>query len=151
MRAALTRRADTDTATLAALAATILAIAMGSSWSTTLRAAPGSAERVPLYAAKRVTPAQAEADAVRLLEQATWGPNDALVAHMMSVGAAKFLDEQFATGRHSPAGSAPGPRNSPPCSPTSRNSRPPISDSSADSDRGSGSSLPGLAIDCCRR
>jgi len=35
-------------------------------------------------------------DAVRLLEQSTWGPNDALVTHVQSVGAAAFLDEQFA-------------------------------------------------------
>jgi len=48
-------------------------------------------------AARLPTPAQVEADAVRLLEQATWGPNDALVAHVKSVGAAKFLDEQFVT------------------------------------------------------
>ena len=62
-----------------------------------MRAAPRAAGApVPRHAAKRVTPTQAEADAVRLLEQATWGPNDALVAHVMSVGAAKFIDEQLA-------------------------------------------------------
>jgi len=44
-----------------------------------------------------LTSADAEADAVRLLEQATWGPNETLVAHVKSVGAAAFLDEQFAT------------------------------------------------------
>jgi len=54
--------------------------------------APGTS-----VAAKPPTPAEVEADAVRLLEQATWGPNEALVAHVKSVGAAKFLDEQFAT------------------------------------------------------
>ena len=92
----MTTRAGTNAATLTALAVAILAIAIASSWPTAVRAAPRAAEHVPLYAAKRVTPAQAEADAVRLLEQATWGPNDALVAHVMSVGAAKFIDEQFA-------------------------------------------------------
>jgi hypothetical protein len=37
-----------------------------------------------------------EDDAVRFLEQATWGPNDALLAHIRSVGFEKFLDEQIA-------------------------------------------------------
>ncbi len=40
--------------------------------------------------------AQIQADAVRLLEQSTFGPNDTLVAHVQSVGVQAFLDEQFA-------------------------------------------------------
>ncbi len=40
--------------------------------------------------------AQKQADAVRLLEQATFGPDDALVAHLLQVGNEAFLDEQFA-------------------------------------------------------
>jgi uncharacterized protein (DUF1800 family) len=40
--------------------------------------------------------AQKQADAVRLLEQATFGPNDALLAHVLDVGSQAFLDEQFA-------------------------------------------------------
>jgi len=40
--------------------------------------------------------AQKAADAVRLLEQATFGPNDDLVAHVLAVGSRAFLDEQFA-------------------------------------------------------
>ena len=36
---------------------------------------------------------------MRLLEQATFGPNDALVAHVMAVGTSAFLDEQFAAQR----------------------------------------------------
>jgi uncharacterized protein (DUF1800 family) len=40
--------------------------------------------------------AQKVADAVRLLEQATFGPNDALAAHVLTVGSQVFLDEQFA-------------------------------------------------------
>jgi len=40
--------------------------------------------------------AQKAADAVRLLEQATFGPNDDLVAHVLAVGSQAFLDEQFA-------------------------------------------------------
>jgi uncharacterized protein (DUF1800 family) len=40
--------------------------------------------------------AQRAADAVRLLEQTTFGPNDDLVAHVLAVGSQAFLDEQFA-------------------------------------------------------
>jgi len=69
---------------IALTAAVLLALGLG--------AAPGTS-----VAARPLTAAQIEADAVRLLEQATWGPNDALVAHVKSVGAAQFLDEQFAT------------------------------------------------------
>jgi uncharacterized protein (DUF1800 family) len=35
------------------------------------------------------------ADAVRFLEQSTWGPTPELVAHLQSVGYEQFLDEQF--------------------------------------------------------
>ena len=38
----------------------------------------------------------AEADAIRLLEQATWGPNEALIAHVTSIGPERFVDEQLA-------------------------------------------------------
>ena len=41
--------------------------------------------------------AQVQADAIRLLEQSTFGPNDTLLAHVQSVGTQAFLDEQFAT------------------------------------------------------
>jgi len=57
--------------------------------------------------------AQIQADAVRLLEQSTFGPNDASVAHVVSVGAATFLAEQFAatgsrysSSKYVPAGGA---------------------------------------------
>ncbi|HKE42784.1 MAG TPA: DUF1800 domain-containing protein [Casimicrobiaceae bacterium] len=40
--------------------------------------------------------ASAYADAVRLLEQSTFGPNPALVGHVMEIGAQAFLDEQYA-------------------------------------------------------
>ena len=40
--------------------------------------------------------AQVQADAVRLLEQSTFGPNDTLLAHMQSIGTQAFLNEQFA-------------------------------------------------------
>ncbi|MDQ6916709.1 MAG: DUF1800 family protein, partial [Pseudomonadota bacterium] len=40
--------------------------------------------------------AQAQADAIRLLEQATFGPTDTLLAHVQGVGTQGFLNEQFA-------------------------------------------------------
>lgn len=40
--------------------------------------------------------AMTQADALRLLEQATFGPNEALLAHARTLGAAAFLNEQFA-------------------------------------------------------
>jgi len=40
--------------------------------------------------------ASAYADAVRLLEQSTFGPNDALVQHVMQIGTQAFLNEQYA-------------------------------------------------------
>jgi uncharacterized protein (DUF1800 family) len=40
--------------------------------------------------------AQVQADAVRLLEQASFGPTDALVAHITAVGVQGYLAEQFA-------------------------------------------------------
>ena len=40
--------------------------------------------------------AQVQADAVRLLEQSTFGPNDSLIAHVVAVGTQAFLNEQFA-------------------------------------------------------
>jgi uncharacterized protein (DUF1800 family) len=45
--------------------------------------------------------AQIQADAVRLLEQSTFGPNDAMVSHVLAVGTPGFLAEQFAaSGSH---------------------------------------------------
>ena len=40
--------------------------------------------------------ASAYADAVRLLEQSTFGPNPALVGRAIEIGAQAFLDEQYA-------------------------------------------------------
>jgi hypothetical protein len=37
------------------------------------------------------------ADVVRFLEQSTWGPTNALIAHVQSIGFIAFLNEQFAT------------------------------------------------------
>ena len=39
---------------------------------------------------------QAEADVVRLLEQATFGPNDATITQVMNIGAVRWIDEQLA-------------------------------------------------------
>jgi hypothetical protein len=36
-----------------------------------------------------------DADAVRFLEQATWGPTDADIAHVKAVGYLNYLNEQF--------------------------------------------------------
>ena len=45
-----------------------------------------------------------QADAIRLLEQSTFGPTDALVAHVQAVGVQGWLNEQFlATGSQYPA------------------------------------------------
>jgi len=68
-----------------------LALATAAALGLIFSSAPGSA-----VGASPPTPAQTEADAVRLLEQSTWGPNDALVAHVKAVGAAAFVDEQLA-------------------------------------------------------
>lgn len=40
--------------------------------------------------------AEIEADAVRMLKQSTFGPNDQLVEHVKAIGTAAWLDEQFA-------------------------------------------------------
>jgi uncharacterized protein (DUF1800 family) len=40
--------------------------------------------------------AQVQADAIRLLEQSTFGPNDTLLAHVQTIGTQAFLNEQFA-------------------------------------------------------
>jgi uncharacterized protein (DUF1800 family) len=51
----------------------------------------------------------AEADAIRLLEQATWGPNEALIARVKSIGAEQFVDEQLATPQTKYTAFAPYP------------------------------------------
>ena len=47
-------------------------------------------------AAAYAQPLLDQADAVRLLEQSTFGPTDALVAHVQTVGVNGWLAEQFA-------------------------------------------------------
>lgn len=56
---------------------------------------------------------QVEADAARLLEQAAWGPTEALLAHVRDVGAARFIDEQLAMPSTRYTAFAPVPANRP--------------------------------------
>ena len=44
-----------------------------------------------------ITVSPSSADAVRLLEQAAFGPTDALISHVQSIGPAAWIDEQLAT------------------------------------------------------
>ncbi len=90
------RSAGTRAAAAAAFRAAVLAIGVGCGGSGAALAEHPAQGTPPPPGQGRITPLQSEADAVRLLEQATWGPNEALVAHVRTVGAAKFLDEQFA-------------------------------------------------------
>jgi len=46
--------------------------------------------------AQALSPAQVYADAVRLLDQSTFGANDALIGHVVQVGTQAFLNEQYA-------------------------------------------------------
>ena len=48
-----------------------------------------------LSALGQTVPPLAEADVVRFLEQATWGPHDALIARVQSLGFEAWLQEQF--------------------------------------------------------
>jgi hypothetical protein len=55
--------------------------------------------------------AQLEAEANRLLEPSTFGPNDALLTHVQSIGTRAFLNEQsaaaagqYAAIKYAPAG-----------------------------------------------
>jgi uncharacterized protein (DUF1800 family) len=63
-------------------------LALGALWALLLTA--GATGKPP-------TIDRTEADAIRLLEQSTWGPTEALIAHVKSVGAERFVDEQLAT------------------------------------------------------
>jgi uncharacterized protein (DUF1800 family) len=56
----------------------------------------GSSVLEGLVMCSPLSSAQVQADATRLLEQSTFGPNDALLARVQSIGTQAFLDEQFA-------------------------------------------------------
>jgi len=60
-----------------------VALIAASSWSTKL-------------IAQSVDAAQSYADAVRLLEQTSFGPTPAAIAHVLQVGTRAYLDEQYA-------------------------------------------------------
>src|SRR5205085_6190428 len=64
-------------------------------------------------AAKPPTIDRNEADAIRLLEQATWGPNETLIAHVKNIGAERFVDEQLATPQTKYTTFDPWPANRP--------------------------------------
>ena len=49
----------------------------------------------PISALGQTTTPPAEADVVRFLEQATWGPTDALITRVQSIGYEAWLREQF--------------------------------------------------------
>jgi uncharacterized protein (DUF1800 family) len=57
--------------------------------------------------------AEIDADIVRLLEQATFGPSDALVAHVKERGVAAFVDDQLALPSTRYTAFAPVPANRP--------------------------------------
>lgn len=57
---------------------------------------PGSLVSAPVVVpVSQASPKLAYADAVRFLEQTTWGPTPASVAHLQQVGIPAWLDEQF--------------------------------------------------------
>ena len=57
----------------------------------------------PPYAPDSFTGPATDADAVRFLEQATWGPTAADIAHVKAVGFKAYLDEQFSAPVTNPA------------------------------------------------
>jgi uncharacterized protein (DUF1800 family) len=95
------------------LAASLLALALMAIPGAGALAAHPAPGTPPPYAPPRMSPTEIEADAVRLLEQATWGPNDALVAHVKAIGAAAFVDEQLAAPQTKYTVFAPWPANRP--------------------------------------
>jgi uncharacterized protein (DUF1800 family) len=56
----------------------------------------GSSMLEGLVMCSPLSSAQVQVDAIRLLEQSTFGPNDMLLAHVQGVGTQAFLNEQFA-------------------------------------------------------
>ena len=95
------------------LGALMLTAVFGAGVPRTAFAAHPPPSAPPPYAPERLSPAEAEADAVRLLEQSTWGPNDALLAHVKAVGVARFVDEQLAAPQTKYTAFAPWPTNRP--------------------------------------
>jgi len=100
-----------------ALGASASAVAALADWSMPLMSAQSEGEPPDVAA---LTPSlvplptsQTEPDAVRLLEQATFGPNDASVARVMSIGAVNWVDEQLAMPQTKYTAFTPWPANRP--------------------------------------
>ncbi len=64
-------------------------------WAVCLCAALLLGQLATMTALGQTVPPPAEADVVRFLEQATWGPNEALIARVQSLGFEAWLREQF--------------------------------------------------------
>ncbi len=77
--------------------------------ATALAAGPAHVPRRHLESAME---ANSVADTVRFLEQATFGPTNALIAHVQQVGLAGYLDEQFDAATSSYPNLAPMPGSS---------------------------------------
>ena len=76
-------------------------------------APPAAAQaHVPRRHLEAVSATNSVADTVRFLEQATFGPTDALIAHVQQVGFAGYLDEQFDAQTSSYPNLAPMPASS---------------------------------------
>lgn len=75
--------------------AAVLCLAAGPALSQPYRSVDG----LPVDFAQPFYPARvypARADAIRFLEQATFGPSEALIAHVQAVDLERYLEEQFA-------------------------------------------------------
>jgi uncharacterized protein (DUF1800 family) len=60
--------------------------------------APTTPQTIAQYRAQFSDPGMASGgDAIRFLEQTSWGPNDSAVAHLRQIGIQAYLDEQFNT------------------------------------------------------
>ena len=87
-----------------------LSVSLGSSPLISTYAAHANKNYHPFFLT--AAPAVAEAEAVRLLEQATFGPTDALIARVQSIGIDAWLQEQFAASVSSYPSLTPYPGNS---------------------------------------
>ena len=90
-RSAITRRADRSAGRPTMQMQTSARKAIACIALSILAASSGTAA-----AQDAINKAQAYADAVRLLEQSTFGPTPSLISHVMQVGTQAFLDEQYA-------------------------------------------------------
>jgi uncharacterized protein (DUF1800 family) len=84
-----TRSSEGRTAICLGLAA-VLCLAAGPARSQSRKSVDG----LPFYLVQPLYPAPA--DVIRFLEQATFGPSEALIAHVQAAGLERYLEEQFA-------------------------------------------------------